>query len=170
MEIIIFFFSFLIVGGVLIFRITADTQAVAMFVVLMLGIPFFFVIGAFCLGKINNTQTTESIDTQGIYINENKVTTQEETVDSQDNSYSILISGTAISPQNINLNDCDFSVDAEARKITISEKGTETRNEDAKPYEIHIDGSNINIENLDLNDFAIAIDEGNRWIVLTEKE
>lgn len=111
---------------------------------------------------INKFQN-ESI--QKIYINGTQVTAQEES----DSSYNVFINGTTINPQNINLNDCDFSIDTESRRITIAEKGKNAEMKDMEPYEIHINGSDINIENLNLNDFAITVDEGNRWIVLTKK-
>ena len=159
MAYIIVFLFVLIIGGVIVSLITADARVGILLVVLALGFQFSLIVDTFVFEKINDN-----------YLNGTEVTVQEEIVDSQDNSYSILISGTAVNPQNINLNDCYFSVDTGARKITVAEKGAETGVKDAEPYEIHINGSNINIENLNLNDFVITVDKENRWIVLMEKE
>lgn len=145
-----------------------------------IGLIFAIIFGFLSCVCFINTENSEyetttdkiqDVNTQNIniYINGEKVTVQEEIVNSQDNSYSISINGTTINPQSINLNNCDFSVDTEAHRIAITEKGTEIGIEDTKPYEIHINGSDINIESLNLNDFAITVDEGNQWIVLTKK-
>ena len=143
------------------------TDEISIALVAIFGSGFIFLITlATCTAHI---QTANDIIAQDVFVNGSKVTVQEETMDSQDNIYNILIFGLDTDPQHLDLNEYVFSADTESQTIAIVSKSQISGIKNETLYEVHINGSNINIENLDMNDFTISVDKENRWIVLTEK-